>query len=85
MADAQPFYLIVANHDRGLFAVEGPMTDDRPWLAAEREARRHQRRIKCGPAGPDRDKLAAEYREGHRLAGGVPRGSILRPAPPAGD
>jgi hypothetical protein len=22
-----PFYLIVADHDRGLFSVEGPMTD----------------------------------------------------------
>jgi hypothetical protein len=28
---AGPFYLIVTNHDRGVFAVEGPMTDDRPW------------------------------------------------------
>jgi hypothetical protein len=27
---AQPFYLIVTDHDRGVFAVEGPMTDDRP-------------------------------------------------------
>jgi hypothetical protein len=26
----QPFYLIVTDHDRGVFAVEGPMTDDRP-------------------------------------------------------
>ena len=29
-----PFYLIVADRDRGVFAVEGPMTDDRPWEAA---------------------------------------------------
>ena len=27
---ALPFYLIVTDHDRGFFAVEGPMTDDRP-------------------------------------------------------
>jgi hypothetical protein len=27
----QPFYLIVADHDPGVFAVEGPMIDDRTW------------------------------------------------------
>ena len=48
----QPFYLIVADHDRGVFSVEGPMTDDRPWEAAARYARDHERRITCGPAGP---------------------------------
>jgi hypothetical protein len=76
-----PFYLIVTDHDRGFFAVEGPMTDDRPWQSAAREARNHQRRIVCGPSGADRDALAAEYREAHRLAG-VPLGSIVRSRPP---
>jgi hypothetical protein len=32
----------------------------------------------CGPAGADRDALAAEYRLMHKLAG-VPPGSIVRP------
>ena len=33
----QPFFLIVADLDTGLFCVEGPMTDDGPWnLAAGR-------------------------------------------------
>jgi hypothetical protein len=31
---AQPFYLIVTDHDRRVFAVEGPMTDDQPWIKA---------------------------------------------------
>jgi hypothetical protein len=31
---SQPFYLIVTDHDRGVFAVEGPMTDDRHWKEA---------------------------------------------------
>ncbi len=75
-----PFCLIVTDHDRGVFAIEGPMTDDRPWQAAAREARNHQRRIVCGPAGADRDALAAEHRQAHRLAG-VPPGSIVRPRP----
>ena len=74
----QPFYLIVADQDRAVFAVEGPMTDDRPWKDAASYARNHQRRIVCGPAGADRDELAAEYRRAHRVAG-VPPGTIMRP------
>jgi hypothetical protein len=31
-----PFFLIVTDLDRGVFSVEGPMTDDRPWHAAVR-------------------------------------------------
>jgi hypothetical protein len=30
----QPFYLIVTDHDRGVFTVEGPMMDERPWREA---------------------------------------------------
>jgi hypothetical protein len=56
------------------------MTDDEPWLAAEREARRHDRQIRCGPAGPDRDKLAAEFRREHKFIGVSP-GSIIRSRP----
>jgi hypothetical protein len=73
----EPFYLIVTDHDRGVFCIEGPMIDDRPWEAAASEARHHMHRITCGPAGPDRDALAAEFRRTSNLAG-VPPGSILR-------
>jgi hypothetical protein len=31
-----PFFLIVADRDQGFFSVEGPMTDDRPWINAVR-------------------------------------------------
>ena len=73
------FFLIVVDHDRGVFSVEGPMTDDRPWHAAARFARdHHERRITCGPTGADRDVLAADFRQKHKLAG-VPPGSIVRP------
>jgi hypothetical protein len=75
----QPFYLIITDNDRGVFPVEGPMTDDRAWQAAARYARdQHQRRISCGPTGPDRDTLTTEYRRAQKLAG-VPPGSIVRP------
>jgi len=81
MSDARtpvPFFLILIDHDRGFFSVEGPMTDDQPWRSATRRARDMERQVECGPAGPDRDVLAAEYREAHRLAG-VPPGSIVNP------
>jgi len=73
-----PFFLIVADHDRGMFAVEGPMTDDRPWQSAARAALDDQRYITCGPIGSDRDALAAEYASAHKLTG-VPPESIIRP------
>ena len=76
----EPFYLIVADHDRGVFAVEGPMVDDRPWKDAAADVRSRRQRIVCGPAGPDRDALATDYRREHKLAG-VPPGSILRLRP----
>ena len=73
-----PFFLVIADHDRGFFSVEGPMTDDQPWQSAVRRARDHERRVACGPTGPDRDALAAEYQRTHKLTG-VPPGSIVRP------
>ena len=73
------FYLIVIDHDRGMFTVEGPMTDDRDWRAAVRRAwSQHHRSVECGPSGSDRDALAAEYQRAHNVAG-VPPGSIVRP------
>jgi hypothetical protein len=76
----QPFYLIIASYDRGVFAVEGPMTDARPWNDTAIYARNHHHRVVCGPTGTDRDPLVAEYLRTHKLAG-VPPGSIARPRP----
>ena len=53
------FFLIVADLDVGLFCVEGPMTDDRPWhRAVERAKQQDDRHIHFGPTGPDRNALA---------------------------
>jgi hypothetical protein len=49
------------------------MADDRPRSDAARNARYHQRHDVCGPASPDRDALAAEYREDNKLVR-APRG-----------
>jgi hypothetical protein len=73
----EPFFLIVADFDGGFFSVEGPMTDDGPWNLAAGRARETGRRVHCGPSGPDRDALSAEYQRANKL-GGVPPGSILR-------
>jgi hypothetical protein len=73
-----PFFLVIIDHDRGFFSVGGPMTDDQPWLSAACRARDRDRQVGCGPAGPDRDALAAEFQEAHKLAR-VPPGSIVRP------
>jgi len=76
---SQPFFLIVADYDRGFFTVEGPMTDDRPWNDLARHVRDHRQfHVVCGPTGPDRDELAAESRKTNKLAG-APPGSVMRP------
>ena len=70
--EIEPFYLIVTDLDRGVFA-EGPMTDSRPWDEAATYAQSHRRHIICGPTGAQRDDLASEHRRAHKLAG-VPPG-----------
>ncbi len=73
-----PYFLIVADQDRRVFTVEGPMTDSGPWNLAAGLAREVGRRVLCGPTGPDRQALAAAYQQAHKL-GGAPPGSIMRP------
>jgi hypothetical protein len=74
----EPFFLIVADFDRGHFCVEGPMTDDGPWKRAAGHARGNDRRVQCGPAGSDRRSLSIEYQRESGF-GAVPPGTILRP------
>src|SRR5271156_2634860 len=69
----EPFFLIVADFDTGLFSVEGPMTDDGPWNLAAGRAREKHRRVVCGPAGADRDRLADEFPQAHNKGGAPPR------------
>ena len=52
------------------------MTD--PWQFAARKARKDARHVVCGPAGAERDTIAAVFRRERKLAG-VPPGSIARP------
>lgn len=60
MPDDQSFYLIVADLDRGVFSVKGPMTGSgklprkRPATISGTSSAR--------PANPDREKPIADYR-----------------------
>jgi hypothetical protein len=54
------------------------MTDDGPWNLAAGRARERNRHVRCGPTGTDREALAGEFQQTHKLAG-VPPGSIVRP------
>ncbi len=73
-----PFFLIVADQDRRVFTVEGPMTDDGAWNLAAGLARETGRNVQCGPTGPDRQGLAIAYQQSRGL-GGAPPGSVVRP------
>jgi hypothetical protein len=78
LAPTVPFFLIVIDFDLGLFCVEGPMTDDAPWNLAAGRAREKHRNVQCGAACPDRDALASEFQQAHKM-GVAPPGSIVRP------
>jgi hypothetical protein len=47
----RPFFLIVIDEDRGVFFVEGPMADDRPWPARARSATSDSLRPDPGRSG----------------------------------
>jgi hypothetical protein len=76
---SKPNFLIVADYDRHFFTVQEPMTDDHPSKRLARHVRDHRQfHVVCGPTGPDRDELAAEFRKTNKLAG-APPGSVMRP------
>lgn len=77
----EPFVLIVADHDRRTFSVEGPMMDDNPWsgpvVDAQEGGKRH---INCFvPGGAARRNVEVAAREYEREYGytRVPPGSIV--------
>jgi hypothetical protein len=59
-AKIAPFVLVVVDRDKGVFTVEGPMTDDTSWNAAVVKAQDAGRDINCHvPGGVSRSSLAA--------------------------
>jgi hypothetical protein len=43
----KPFFLILRDDSAGTFSVEGPMTDDRPWVSQVVTAQRAGRKVRC--------------------------------------
>lgn len=43
----KPFVLIVADHDKKEFCIEGPMTNDDPWNEQVVKAQRSGREVNC--------------------------------------
>jgi hypothetical protein len=75
----EPFFLIVADRDQGVFSVEGPMTDDTQWNSAVCRAQETGRQVNCYSAGNDRQVAITEYRQAYGLRL-VDPGSIVRRA-----
>lgn len=49
----EPFLLAVVDDDKGIFSIEGPMVDDRPWNDAVCKAQDAKRSVRCMTVGPD--------------------------------
>ena len=48
-----PFLLAVVDDKKGIFSIEGPMVDDRPWNKAVCEAQEAKRPVRCMTVGPN--------------------------------
>jgi propanediol dehydratase large subunit len=59
----EPFLLVVADHNKKVFSIEGPMTDDRPWNHAVVAAQHTGRTVRCFTpgAGQGRNEVARNY------------------------
>ena len=51
-----PFLLVVMDHDKREFAVEGPMLDDTPWINAVVAAQVRGKNIRCFVPGPKKTR-----------------------------
>jgi hypothetical protein len=71
-----PFFLIVADRDKRVFTVEGPMVDDRGWNEAVGRAQKEGRRVTCCGVGSDRCRAEKDYAAASRFKL-APSGSIV--------
>lgn len=80
------FLLLVADEDNGRFAIEGPMTNDQPWIAEILRAKRAGRSLTCWSVNHDHSEIEAAAREWEKMTGKTwwPQGSIVAPELAAG-
>lgn len=62
-----PFYLVLKDEDRDLFAVVGPMTDDTPWIHRVCQAQDKGRQVRCFTAGSDQTREQVIANAQHQL------------------
>jgi hypothetical protein len=73
------FFLIVVDHDKNEFTVEGPMFDDQPWNRAVMSAQNQGRNVRCFNGGPSRLEALVEWQQ-HFRHNLVRPGSIVWPS-----
>ena len=62
-----PFFLIIADRDKRVFTIEGPMVDDTEWNEAVGRAQKEGRRVTCCGAGSDRSRAEKDYAAASRF------------------
>lgn len=74
-----PFLLLVVDHDKKEFTVEGPMTDDTKWNDAVVAAQDTGRQVNCHtPGGILPEVVVRDWENSHPDYRLVARGSIVR-------
>ena len=77
------FFLIVADRDKRVFTVEGPMVDDTEWNEAVGRGQREGRNVMCSSVGADRARAEKDYAAASRFQL-APSGSIVDAPLPEG-
>jgi hypothetical protein len=75
----QPFLLVVTDRDRGVFTIEGPMSDDTQWNSAVVAAQEAGRQINCHTPGPGTKEQVAHSVASELGLTQVQSGSIVHP------
>ena len=75
---ADPFFLIVADTEREVFSVEGPMTDSTRWHCAVLRVQDDGQPVELSDGGSDRAQSVADYKRESGYTE-VPSGSIVKP------
>jgi len=63
MRKREPWGLIIVDHDRGLYAFTGVISDDGPWHSRINEARQQGRDVTCFAHKPSNDHNMPEWEQ----------------------
>ncbi|TIX86209.1 MAG: hypothetical protein E5V21_01740 [Mesorhizobium sp.] len=71
-----PFVMVIADHDKKEFSVEGPMTDDTRWNKAIAAVNKGGRNINCSTTEASVERAAADHASQYGYKR-VPAGSVV--------